>query len=182
VGLARVLDHDESVAASELENPIHVSALPVNMNRDHCSDRRPPLPVKWSAGFAVQEAFALKILLQLGRIQAIRSLVDVNKIRLRSRLGYSFCSRNKRMGHRDNDIAGLDARCHQGKTDRVCAARDSDAVRRIAEARVVSLKFLNHRPANKTRCSQCLLKDRNQFVLELLVKADQIQKRNFLIF
>lgn len=65
--------------------------------------------MKRFAGFAVQVAFLLEIFLKLGRIQAIRTLIDVNKIRTHARLRDSLRSRNEGMWDCDDDVARLDA-------------------------------------------------------------------------
>jgi hypothetical protein len=79
----------------------------------------------------------------------------------------------------DDDVARLYARGRQGKPDRIGAARNAHAVLRIAKSREFPLEFLQHRAAYKACGTQRLLKNRNQLSLELLVRAGEIQERNF---
>ncbi len=181
VCLAGILDNDQFVAVSKLENRIHVRSLTVDVHRDNSRDRCLACPVKCLAGFAVEVAFPLEIFLKLGRVHAIGPLIDVHKIRPCTRLADGFCGRNERVGHRDNNIARLDARCQQGKQNGVGPAGDSEAVRSIRKARKIALESLNHWAADEACGSQRVLKNGKQFLLDFFMKADQIQKRNLLI-
>ena len=171
VRLARIFHYDQLIEPRQFQNRIHVRALPINMHRNNGGNRGSPLAVIRPARFAVEITFLLQIFLQLPRVHVVRAFVDVHEIRSRARLGNRLGRRNKRMRHRDDHVAGLNARRHQRKSHRVRAARQSDAVRRVAELCEVALEFFHHGAADEPSRAHNLLKYRQQFWFELLMQA-----------
>jgi hypothetical protein len=152
--------------------------LAVNMDGDHSGDRSPRFPVVRPTGFAIQIAFLLEVFLQLLWIHAIRAFFDIDEIRPGTRLANPLRGGDKRVGDGQNNIARLNAGCHECKSNSIGAARESHAVRRSREMSEFAFEFLDHRAANKSRGPQHLLKNRDQFCLQLFVQTHQVQKGN----
>src|SRR5689334_5794851 len=86
VRLARILNDNQVVLATEFKNWIHIGHLPVKVNGYDGRYRRLHLSMHELAGFCVHRALLLKILRKLSWVHAICALVDINEVGARSGL------------------------------------------------------------------------------------------------
>src|SRR5260221_2089816 len=152
--LTGILDNDEIVLASQIENWVHIGRLAVDVNGNDGSHRRLQLPMNELAGFCILCAFAFQVLLELAWIHAVGALIDVNKVGARAGLADRLRGGDESVRHSDNDVAGLDTGSSQGEADRVCSAGDTHTVRRIAESCKLPLEFLYLGSSNESGGSQ----------------------------
>src|SRR6516162_211374 len=73
----------------------------------------------------VQHAPRFKVLAELSRVHRKGPRIDVDKLDERASLANGLCCRNKRVRHRDDDVAGLNTRGHQRETQCVGSAVDA---------------------------------------------------------
>ena len=117
---------------------------------------------------------------QLARVHVVGLLVDIHKLRQCSRLRDRFGRGDKRVGNGHDNVPALHSRRHQREAQRVGSAVDGHRTRRLAKLGKLFFKSLDHRPADKTRRADDLLKNRRQLRFQLNMRRDQIEKRNIL--
>src|ERR1700722_1559191 len=114
-------------------------------------------------------------------IHRIRMRINVNKVRTGARLRDCLCGSDERVRHRQNHVARPDPCRTQCKAQRVRSAVYPDTKLGIAVFCEVAFKSFDHRPADKAGRCERRLEHANQFLLQLAMRSDEINKRNLCI-
>ena len=127
MGLARIFDHHKAEAFRDLQDAVHIRRLAVEMNWD---DRTNVLPgcTMHERAISIPRALVLEIVLESCRIHVVGSLIDVDKSRIRSRLGDGFGSGNEGVGNRDHDVVLSDSGSDKNEAQCVCTIADACVV------------------------------------------------------
>src|SRR6266849_4367623 len=171
VGLAGILDYHQVVTIGKLLDCVHLGALSIQVYWDHRRYRSPSLPADQLA-FKIERAMVLQKVAQLLGIHVVGPLIDIDELGERTSLRNRFRRGDKSIRHRNDRTTFADARCHQGKAQRVRAAVHADRKPRLTESRKRSLEFFDHWPADEHCRSQHSLKNGNQLLFKFFVKAD----------
>jgi hypothetical protein len=180
VRLARVLDDEQAVAARNVENPIHVGHLTVQVDGQHGLKRASGSRPKRAARRRVLRT-ARQVRLERVRAHAIGERVDVHELGGGPRLADRLDRRNERVRHRhDRVTAGYSGR-HEREADRIGAVRDADAVLGPAVGSELALEGVHLDAADERRGAQCLAERVDQLILEFAVRCYQVEKRNRIV-
>ena len=148
--LAGILDHHQPVALGQLQDGIHISHLPVQMDRNYGRDRTAAAVAHQRAG-SVHGALFLQVLSQFCRIHVVRVLIDVHEFRKRSRLRDGLGGGDEGVRYGNHHVARLHSAGHEGEAQSVRAAADGYRIADIAEGGKCLLKLFHHRTANESR-------------------------------
>src|SRR5208283_996640 len=103
--------------------------------------------------------------------------MNVNEPDLSSSLGDRFCRGDECVRNSDENISLIDTGRHECKSQCVGSAIHTDTVFRATEGRKLTLKVLNHRPANKPSGPESFLDHSQELLFELLMRRHKIKKR-----
>jgi hypothetical protein len=92
------MDDDQVVALGQRKDGVHVGGLPIQMYRDHRRDRTPASLADQPTGI-ILGASIFQVLLQLGGIEVVRVLVDIDEFRQRTCLRNRFGGGNEGVRH-----------------------------------------------------------------------------------
>src|ERR1700756_167357 len=127
----------------------------------------------------IEGALILQIMPKPLGVHRVSSCIDVHEVCTCTCLRDCFRRGNECVRHCQYNIAWLDSRCGQGKTQRVGPAVYPDAKFRIAENCEIALKPFHHWAADKTCSCKRIFENCDQLLLELPVGSNEINKRNF---
>ena len=175
--LAGVFNHHEAVLFGERQDRVHVRHLPVQVHGNDAAHAASAAAADELSG-GVLAALLFQIFAQPLGAHVVGALVHVDELRMRARLRNRFSRGDEGVRHGDDDVARLDARAHNGESQRVGSAADGHGVARAAEFGERLFKILHHRPADESGGVQCLLEHFRQFLFQLDMGSYQIQKRN----
>src|SRR5258708_31664032 len=177
MGLAGVFNQDEAILFGKGQNRVHVRHLPVEVHGNDATNSTPaPAADEFSGG--VLGALLFQIFAKPLRAHVVSAFVHVHEFRMRAGLRNSLACGDEGMWDGHDDVARLDARAHNGETQRIGSAADGYGVGRAAEIGKRFFKFLHHGPADETGSVQYLLENFRQFLFQLDMGSNQIQKRN----
>src|SRR5689334_7180161 len=119
------------------------------MHRHDGSDRLTGLPVDQETKPRIKSALCRDIVVYPDRIHVVCTFVDVYEPWFRACLRYGLCSRDKCIGNRDCNVAGLDSCSYEREAQCIRATANADAMFGATEVRKRFFKLLNHRTANE---------------------------------
>src|SRR5207248_4262514 len=177
VGLAGVLNHDEIVLLRNLQDRVHVGNLAIKMDRNY-RRYRPATPLADQLASSIWQASSLEVIPQLLRIQVVRALVDVDKLRQSARLDDGLGRGNKGMRNRKDNIAGPHACSHDRETQSIGSAAHRDRMLGLTSRRESLLELLHHRPTDEAGSLQSPMEHLGQLWLQFNVRGDEVKKGN----
>src|SRR5271165_4954278 len=120
MSLAGIFYYDQIPSLGQLENPIHVSRLPVEVNRHDRRNHPASAAGNRPSGKLIAIAPRFQEFAKLFRIHVVGALVDVDKLRLRTSLGDGFGGSDESVRHGEYAIPRANPCGHKGETQRIC--------------------------------------------------------------
>src|SRR5258708_20626896 len=150
MGLAGVFNHDEAILFGKGQNGVHVRYLPVEVHGNAAANSTPaPAADEFSGG--VLGALLFQIFAKPLRAHVVSAFVHVHEFRMRAGLRNSLARGDEGMRDGHDDVARLDARAHNGETQRIGSAADGYGVAPAPENRQTLFKVLPPWPPDEPR-------------------------------